>query len=250
MFRIVILVALVGFCESQYNWCNVAGCGNQHIACKNDGQFQASCIQPSQVPLTDSLKAQIVRKHNQYRSNVALGNVTHLKSARRMAQMEWDNQLAFLAELNTKQCRMQHDACHNTQNYKYSGQNLGVVGTTSTHYQPQAVIEMMTEMWYNESQLTTQNDIDRFTRLYSGSQPIGHFTSLVNDRQTAVGCAISRYVSNGYNYSLMACNYASTNIMNRPVYTTGSVGSGCTKGRDTTFPGLCKTTESIDPNSL
>lgn len=41
-----------------------------------------------------------------------------------MTTMSWDNTLAYLAELNTRQCAMNHDSCRSTDKYIYSGQNL------------------------------------------------------------------------------------------------------------------------------
>jgi hypothetical protein len=85
---------------------------------------------------------------------------------------------------------------------------------------------------------------------------IGHFTAMITARTTKVGCGISSYtgVSGGYtwNYYLMACNYASTNFINFPVYksTSGKAGDGCIKGTDPNYPGLCVADEPIDPNDV
>jgi hypothetical protein len=79
---------------------------------------------------------------------------------------------------------------------------------------------------------------------------IGHFTAMVTERSTQIGCAISSFKYNGWNAYLLACNYASTNIVNYPVYRSGAVASGCTLGRDSIYPGLCTTSEPIDPNSI
>jgi hypothetical protein len=81
---------------------------------------------------------------------------------------------------------------------------------------------------------------------------IGHFTAVVTDRTTQVGCAISIYHTNTtrWNFTnyLAACNYASTNVYGNPVYKSGAVASGCVNGPDEQLPGLCKITEPIDPN--
>lgn len=46
----------------------------------------------------------------------------------------------------------------------------------------------------------------------------------------------------------MTCNYASTNMPPFAVYKVGKVASGCTNGADLAYPGLCKTSEIIDPS--
>ena len=86
------------------------------------------------------------------------------------------------------------------------------------------------------------------------SRAIGHFTAMVNDKSTAVGCGYSTFKtlinSKQFNSYLFACNYASTNIIGCPVYKSGNKGSSCVGGTDNIFNGLCKSTESIDANLL
>lgn len=96
------------------------------------------------------------------------------------------------------------------------------------------------------------NDECEFLSFFS--RVIGHFTAMVNDRSTAVGCSYStfktRLNSKSFNSYLFACNYASTNIIGCPVYKSGNKGSSCVGGTDNIFNGLCKSTESIDANLL
>ena len=127
---------------------------------------------------------------------------------------------------------------------------MGSRGTTGTHTVPNTMIVNTINQWYNEHQFAAQSDINLFTRLFNGQNAIGHFTVMVSERNTQVGCAISNYVSGGWNWSLLACNYATTNMQNQPIYRTGPTGSGCTLGRDPTYTGLCRTNEPINPNSF
>jgi hypothetical protein len=71
---------------------------------------------------------------------------------------------------------------------------------------------------------------------------------MVTDRNTKLGCAISNSRTQKWNTYLLACDYAATNMYGCPVYKSGSTASSCTGGADSVFPGLCKTTENIDPN--
>ncbi|KAJ6634614.1 Antigen 5 like allergen Cul n 1 [Pseudolycoriella hygida] len=151
-----------------------------------------------------------------------------------MAQIFWSDELAFLAELNTKQCKMNHDACRNTNNFIYSGQNLGSMGVSGAHYQAEYVINDTISRWYNEHPYATQSDMDLLTRIS-------------NERTS--NCCWLRHQSL-YFWSLMACNYASTNMLQVPVYRSGTAASYCTLGKDAVFPGLCTAKESINPNSF
>ena len=122
---------------------------------------------------------------------------------------------------------------------------------TTGPFSPAAdVISNSINAWYNEHQFAAQSDINTFTRLFVGDQAIGHFTVMVSERNIAVGCAVSNFVANGRNNTLLACNYAANNTRDRVVYRSGPTASGCTLGRDPTYPGLCRTNEPINPNSF
>lgn len=94
-----------------------------------------------------------------------MGEEPRFSPARRMAQMIWNDDLAFLAHLNTRQCRMSHDACRNTNDFRFSGQNLGSMGTTAAHHDPTNVIDSTITRWYNEHPYATQDDIDILRRI-------------------------------------------------------------------------------------
>ena len=104
--------------------------------------------------------------------------------------------------------------------------------------------------WYNEHQFAAQSDINTLTNVRNANGVIGHFTVMVSERNTAVGCAIVNYMNGANHIGELVCNYASTNMMGSVVYRTGPTGSGCTLGRDPTYPGLCRTNEPINPNSF
>lgn len=83
------------------------------------------------VPITRKLKRILLHIHNDYRNRVASGTeimngTTQLKYpiASRMREIIWDNELMYVAHVHTRQVRMGHDKCRNTQRYRSSGQNL------------------------------------------------------------------------------------------------------------------------------
>lgn len=120
--------------------------------------------------MSAALKAQILEKHNSLRNKIALGQESRFKSARRMAQMVWNDELAQLAQLNTRQCQMSHDKCRNTAQFKFAGQNLGYMGTSGSHYDPSRVVNSVIDMWYNEHPYAEQSDIDKLSRIYDSSK--------------------------------------------------------------------------------
>lgn len=77
---------------------------------------------------------------------------------------------------------------------------------------------------------------------------MGHFTQLVRDEAYKVGCSFSRYTDKQTNmpYTLMACNYAVSNIIGVPIYEEGPTASGCKTGTNPNYPGLCSENETYE----
>jgi Cysteine-rich secretory protein family len=67
------------------------------------------------VRLTPERKAAILKLHNTKRSMIASGQLNGFGKAVQMPQLQWDEQLAYLAQLNAKKCVLAHDECHNTR---------------------------------------------------------------------------------------------------------------------------------------
>ncbi|XP_067635242.1 venom allergen-1-like isoform X2 [Eurosta solidaginis] len=230
------------------NYCDPSLCNGDHIACHNNEGFHSSCKKPQDVQLTNNLKQLILDTHNKYRNKVA-GGATALKPACRMATLQWDNELASLAALNVKQCKMAHDECHNTDAYKYSGQNLAWI----TYYNT-ADIKYLTgksvDLWYNEIKDTKMSHIKSYPANYIGPQ-IGHFTVMMADRNIRVGCAASTYAVKGDNYRafLFACNYATTNMIGFPIYKDcKKPATECKVDKNSKYPNLCAVSEKYDVN--
>ena len=118
------------------------------------------------VTFTQAQKDAIVDSHNAKRNTVAAGN-TALSPACRMATMQWDEELATLAALNVKQCQMRHDACHNTDAFEYSGQNLAWITFYNTPNTTRLSLQSV-DMWYNEIKDTRMAYINRYPNNYQG----------------------------------------------------------------------------------
>lgn len=152
--------------------------------------------------------------------------------------------MAELAALNVKQCKMKHDGCHATTDFKYSGQNLYISYTSGTPDSPAVAIPKVVQAWYNEVKDARQSDLEKCCGSASG-KTIGHFTVMVADRSTHVGCAMATYTENGWKTTLVACNYAFTNMGGAKVYQTGGVASKCTTGVNPSFRALCSVKEPV-----
>lgn len=119
------------------------------------------------VNIDESLQDLIVDVHNDYRNEVAGGEVDHLKPACRMATMEWDEELAKLAALNVRQCKMKHDECRNTENFKHSGQNLAILPYKDEANSTELIDEAIT-LWFEENEDVEMKYIDKYPSDYDG----------------------------------------------------------------------------------
>lgn len=157
----------------------------------------------------------------------------------------WNSELAKFAELNVKQCKLQHDKCRSTSAYKFAGQNIGFQAQSGEFEPLKGALEKVLAGWFDEHKDASQSDIDKCCTSKSG-KVIGHFTQLVRDRAIQVGCAVSRFTQeNVWKSSLVTCNYAITNLVDNPVYESGTAASGCTTGPNPDYFALCSVNEPI-----
>lgn len=181
------------------------------------------CIDPVQVPMTLEYKAIMVNVHNFYRNKTAGGGLSNLnREAAAMSTLMWSPELASLAEMNSKQCNMKHDRCRNTDTFQTSGQNLAWSASSEplTPAEVRAAAINGISKWFNEYKFTEDSDVDSFNRL-SGvrGKQIGHFTCLVKDIITRVGCAVTTYKDDDdYSNVLVACNYGSKNLISIQIF--------------------------------
>jgi len=172
----------------------------------------------------------ILGLHNQFRSIVASGNAG-LPSATKLKEVQWNSELANLAELNTKKCVKKTDACCNTPQFLKVGQTVGIYTTTGT-LDVEAAIRQMTKRWHTKD--VAASDIKNFSKA-SSAKDISSFTVIVNDRQTEIGCGMTR---SGDNTLYFACDYSTNNILNKPVYEIGPAASKCKKLSES-YANLC-----------
>lgn len=142
---------------------------------------------------------------------------------------------------------MSHDKCRSTAVFKFAGQNLAYRANTGKVEAIESVIEKVVRDWYAEVKDARQSDIDKCCTPAT-KKTIGHFTQVVVDKATHVGCAIAKYTDGKWKTTLVACNYAMTNIVNAKIYESGKVASGCTSGVNPEYKALCSKSEKIKIN--
>ncbi|KAM7347152.1 venom allergen-1-like [Cochliomyia hominivorax] len=239
----ILLLVVLPAVLAQTNYCNANLCrkGKKHIGCKNKGKFASICKNPKLIKMTPKLRSQILDKHNSLRNRIAKG-FGKFPSASRMATMVWSNELAKLAEYNVKQCQIKHDQCRNTKEFRNSGQNIAMTTWRGKIMGVSQIVNNHIQNWFNEYKYCPRSTINSYQSPTNG-KPYGHFTALVQEKSNHVGCAIVRLRKNGFMQQLMTCNYASTNILRKPVYSQGKAASMCKTGRNKKYKFLCSIKE-------
>jgi hypothetical protein len=149
--------------------------GQKHFACNHTREFSPTCSSIHEiVAMTTARINDILHHHNTLRSLTASGflstdsNQPNFPPASRMATLKWSQELSDLALLNAKQCKMHHDICHNTAEFQFSGQNLGISSTNIKFEDPDAVISRLTNAWFDEYKAANGTNIANCCFSYSG----------------------------------------------------------------------------------
>ncbi|XP_058064259.1 antigen 5 like allergen Cul n 1-like isoform X1 [Anopheles bellator] len=220
----------------------------KHVACAFNGSFSAQCPPGRMILTMDSqLRQFVVDIHNQMRDALARGADVNFsfEPASRMPTVTWDDELANLAEINIRSCKLEHDECRSTARFLQAGQNLAI-GSFYIEQNIFDIVNNLTMLWFSEYKDAVQEILDHYTTEYNAT--IGHFTQMISDRTTAVGCGIMIYPKRTEDFVfkviLYACNYAITNIVGQSVYRKGETASRCVTGNNAKYPGLCSAEEN------
>ncbi|KXJ70727.1 hypothetical protein RP20_CCG022650 [Aedes albopictus] len=177
--------------------------------------------------LDDRLKTFLLDKHNTARNLLACGNVKPHPAAAKMIELNWNDELEFLADCNTMKCIYGHDPCRSTGEFPFAGQNIAsklVCGKT-----PLGVEQMIADsvdVWFQEHRNTTPSMTDSFPQGKVPGGPIGHFTLLVNDMVERIGCSYITYQEQQQRGKkrtcqrhYLVCNYSYSNFVGEKTYT-------------------------------
>ncbi|XP_075539916.1 scoloptoxin SSD976-like [Dermacentor variabilis] len=195
----------------------------------------------------------ILKSHNYYRSMVATGKLRGFPQATNMRQLEWNEELASVAQAKAEQCTdrrgtLKHDSPEERfiTEFNKTGQNLAFrrsnIPFNGTDWPTQI------KAWFDGHSHYSPGNVNRFSA--SSESPAGHFTQVVWATVRYVGCGYVDYTVAGVSVmphmQLYVCNYAGAgNVLTLPVYQAGEVCSACPNdtacAKDT---GLCTLSSS------
>ncbi|KAG0430528.1 hypothetical protein HPB47_022604 [Ixodes persulcatus] len=210
----------LGPCPSQFSPLLVFCCTVHTEACAGDqlrpmGPYQITQPRVWPLPLTINLVQpgdygqllghplqavspaeveRIVALHNDLRNDLASGNMAGFPSAANMLRLEYDGELAQLAQIHSQSCQFQHGCVGCGRIDRYLGQNLFL--------SPRGNWEQAIMTWWNEHRRTNSFTIYN----YQFSPLNGHFTQMAWAKNIKIGCgATDCHQLGGARY--MVCHY-------------------------------------------
>ena len=194
--------------------------------------------------MTDEKRKLWVDTHNDWRNNAAGGSLAdrdgNTETARGLSKLVYDMDLERSAEEFAKKCNWEHSrqAGFTYLPYVY-GENFALTSVHTTESQHSAALTS----WGNEHSDYLYSDMT-----CNPGKMCGHFTAVINQKSTRLGCATvdcatmvnigGSFAANGGTFSI--CQYydnGNTGI-DFP-YDYGPIGADCPNGMDVTYPNLC-----------
>ncbi|KAL5293131.1 Ag5r.2 family protein [Megaselia abdita] len=263
--KAMVFLLLLRYCFT-YDYCSDKASkklckGEKHIACCSD-KDQSKCItNPFEVPydkgkavypMTQEFISMILNKHNELRDSVACGDRNYttmsgqtLPVPSTMNEVIWSDELAGNVRILMKNCIYGHSKCHSTSNFPCSGQNLGR-GSAMIDNRDFAL--KIIQLWFDEYLFVPDiKDLQSFSgKSFMKSESIGHFTALIQEDQTHIGCTMVKCRSSSETTILFGCNYAQTNMVGGTTYSyskDGKPGEKCEK-KSKKYKCLCAPVEN------
>lgn len=156
--------------------------------------------------LTEREKQLYVELHNKYRRSLSL-------SAADMQYMEWDDNLARIAQKWADRCIWEHGYTTDPSFEDPMGQNLYNGYNRDPHN--------AMKLWFNE-----YVDYDFHSNTCQPNQQCGHYTQIIWANSRLVGCALKIDCNGLYKYYIVCNYYPAGNFVGQQPY---KVGQPCTK---------------------
>ncbi|XP_066974756.1 uncharacterized protein [Macrobrachium rosenbergii] len=184
----------------------------------------------------------IVSLHNHYRSKVAMGKETTgadgpQPHAANMRLLEWDFELAQIAQSHADQCVFEHECpdCRRVSRFGV-GQNLCI--SAQTGFNSTIDWEGAITTWYNEVELFNLDAIEP----YRFSTATVRYSQMMWSSSYKVGCGFTMFLEGNWWKKLYTCDYGPAgNVISYQMYRPGHPCSSCPHGTTCSaeYPGLC-----------
>ncbi|XP_038219734.1 CRISP/Allergen/PR-1 [Zerene cesonia] len=231
----------------------------RHVAC----QFPVpgaspSCSNYTKIKFTSDLRHFITHYINRRRQRIAAGSErvrggAILPKPQVMMWVEWDRELAHLAQRLADQCQFVHDDCRATVRYPYAGQSVGEVrwrrSGVSEELTAQRVIRRVFDAWWGERRRVSPKQITGPFRLAARGNVWGHFSQLAVWTLRAVGCGAVRHGTT-HTRLLLVCDFSHTNMLGERTVNPGPLAAcpmHTARKLRSTYPLLCAPVRHTPP---
>lgn len=229
-----------------------------HVLCKQ----QAGVCDLIATGVNNTERDSIVAIHNRYRSKIAIGNATGLPTAADMLEVEWDDELAAVAQAHANLCGIHSfcGPCAKIEKFPYvTAMSLWrPTNSEDTNRDWERYFQYMYEDVRNVSRESPESPV----RLMPGAE---EFARLAWAKTWRVGCGFSKYLSQrpGRRFEKRyTCAYGpGGDEWNEDVYKVGPPCSACPEGTccgsscrrygfTASYEGLCKVTRDGPSSSI
>ncbi|EDW38592.1 GL12692 [Drosophila persimilis] len=234
----LLLVFFLPYGLGSGKYCNLSDCGENNLACDNDGKFNLKCMPNTRlIPMT-IYRISLLSVFNEFRNSVASGK-KKLRPAARMSRMSWSKELEYMAGLAAMSCSMEK-FCLSTENFYYVGSIFDVFKYPGRldEFKDYELMTKLINGWMDRLV-----DIPLGMVIYMpkdlGDIKIANAAILISEANTHVGCQAMRFVFSHFHHFVFVCAFSTDVFINRSLYKlTARPGSAC-KRRDSTYPALC-----------
>ncbi|GFS57204.1 hypothetical protein TNIN_218201, partial [Trichonephila inaurata madagascariensis] len=190
------------------NWAESKRCPDEYARLSEDHSFcrdpYPSCDRKHSGVSKDEID-HILKLHNKYRSQVAMGEETRaggLPKASDMLQMVWDTELATIAQKWADNCLLDHDCnqCREVADFPV-GQNLGKEFIDNC-YTKECLRSLKPRERYADWASNIKNlydEVDYYDKSWlskywgRGVERTGHFTQIIWAKTWRVGCGFTAF---------------------------------------------------------
>ncbi|CAH0721261.1 unnamed protein product, partial [Brenthis ino] len=162
-----------------------------------------------------------------------------------MMLVNWDRELAQLAQRLADQCEFAHDDCRATVRYPYAGQTVGEVRwrvpSDSEQLSVQRSIRRVFDAWWGERRRVQPEQLTAPFKLTAKRTVWGHFSQLAVWTLRAVGCGAVRH-GHPHTRMLLVCDFSHTNMLGQRTINPGPLAScppHTARRTRTVYPLLC-----------
>ncbi|KAI8040008.1 venom allergen 5-like [Drosophila gunungcola] len=243
IWSVVVPALLLLPLASGYNYCNnkTHSCileNKEHFMCRLD-KFPVYGEQTkfhTAIPDNRKLQQMILRTLNNFRNLLAGGDLRTsanmpFPQAKRMRRLIWDKELAYMARTHAATMSFKQSECRSTRRFPHVGECLAVVTPKEKLNIEELCARAFNAMFEEHRNVT---DPEALLKGFDSVRDyhVGHFTTIISDRVSRVGCGIvvasnCPQVSSSKFCHFLTCHFDFNNVEGSYVYKAGEPCSAC-----------------------